>query len=89
MYMLTILQLEAYPRDRRADSYLDRDAREMVAYLDKLQQPGGLFFHAPDVPYLLGSRRLAGWPPAWPRCCARSRRTILGAPCHPGRLTAG
>jgi len=28
----------------------------MVAYLDKLQQPNGLFFHAPDSPLLLEPR---------------------------------
>jgi rhamnogalacturonyl hydrolase YesR len=39
--------------------YLDRDAKEMVAYLDKLQQPNGLFFHAPDVPFFWG--RGDGW----------------------------
>ena len=50
MYMLTMLQLEAY-RATNDRKYLDRDANEMVAYLDKLQQPNGLFFHAPDVPY--------------------------------------
>jgi unsaturated rhamnogalacturonyl hydrolase len=57
-YMLTLLQLEAYRAtgDRR---YLDRGAREMVAYLDKLQQPNGLFYHAPDVPYFWG--RGDGW----------------------------
>ncbi len=58
MYMLTILQLEAY-RATGDHTYLDRDAREMVAYLDKLQQPNGLFFHAPDVPYFWG--RGDGW----------------------------
>ena len=59
MYMLTMLQLEAY-RATGDKKYLDRDAKEMVAYLDKLQQPNGLFFHAPDVKYLLGSRRWLG-----------------------------
>ena len=39
--------------------YLDRDANEMVAYLDKLQQPNGLFYHAPDVPFFWG--RGDGW----------------------------
>src|SRR5450755_4416645 len=38
----------------RARSYLDRDALKMVSYLDKLQQPNGLFFHAPDVPFFWG-----------------------------------
>ncbi len=58
MYMLTILQLEAY-RATGDKKYLDRDAREMVSYLDKLQQPNGLFFHAPDVPFFWG--RGDGW----------------------------
>ena len=39
--------------------YLDRAALEMVAYLDKLQQPNGLFYHAPDVPFYWG--RGNGW----------------------------
>ncbi len=58
MYMLTMLQLEAY-RATGDKKYLDRDAHEMVAYLDKLQQPSGLFYHAPDVPYYWG--RGDGW----------------------------
>ena len=58
MYMLTILQLEAY-RATNNRKYLDRDALEMVSYLDKLQQPNGLFYHAPDVPFFWG--RGDGW----------------------------
>jgi rhamnogalacturonyl hydrolase YesR len=58
MYMLTILQLEAY-RATGDHKYLDRDALEMVSYLDKLQQPNGLFYHAPDVPFFWG--RGDGW----------------------------
>jgi unsaturated rhamnogalacturonyl hydrolase len=58
MYMLTILQLEAY-RATGDKKYLDRDAAEMVAYLDQLQQPNGLFYHAPDVPFFWG--RGDGW----------------------------
>jgi len=58
MYMLTMLQLEA-SRATGDRTYLDRDAKEMVAYLDKLQQPNGLFFHAPDVPFYWG--RGDGW----------------------------
>lgn len=58
MYMLTILQLEAY-RATGDKKYLDRDAKEMVSYLDKLQQPNGLFFHAEDVPFFWG--RGDGW----------------------------
>jgi len=58
MYMLTMLQLQAY-RATGDRKYLDRDAHEMVAYLDRLQQPNGLFFHAPDVKYFWG--RGDGW----------------------------
>jgi len=58
MYMLTILQLEAF-RATSDKKYLDRAALEMVAYLDKLQQPNGLFYHAPDVPFFWG--RGDGW----------------------------
>ncbi len=50
MYMITILQVQAF-RATGDSKYLDRAAREMVAYLDKLQQPNGLFYHAPDVPF--------------------------------------
>jgi unsaturated rhamnogalacturonyl hydrolase len=58
MYMLTMLQLEAY-RATHDQKYLDRDAKEMVAYLDKLQKPNGLFWHADDVPFFWG--RGDGW----------------------------
>jgi unsaturated rhamnogalacturonyl hydrolase len=58
MYMLTMLQLEAY-RATADKKYLDRDAKEMVSYLDRLQQPNGLFYHAPDVKYFWG--RGDGW----------------------------
>jgi unsaturated rhamnogalacturonyl hydrolase len=58
MYMITVLQTQAYrvTGDRK---YLDRTAREMVSYLDKLQQPNGLFFHAPTAPHFWG--RGNGW----------------------------
>ena len=58
MYMLNMLQLQAF-RATGDRKYLDRDAREMVVYLDKLQQPNGLFYHAPDVPFYWG--RGDGW----------------------------
>lgn len=58
MYMLTILQLQAY-RATGDKRYLDRAALQMVAYLDKLQRPNGLFYHAPDVPVYWG--RGNGW----------------------------
>lgn len=58
MYMITIVQMQAY-RATGDTKYLDRAAREMASYLDKLQQPNGLFFHAPDVPIFWG--RGDGW----------------------------
>jgi unsaturated rhamnogalacturonyl hydrolase len=58
MYMITMVQLQAYRATGDA-KYLDRAALEMVAYLDQLQQPNGLFYHAPDVPFFWG--RGDGW----------------------------
>lgn len=58
MYMITIVQVQAFRATGEA-KYLDRAAVEMAAYLDKLQQPNGLFFHAPDVPFFWG--RGNGW----------------------------
>jgi len=58
MYMITIVQLQAYRATGDA-KYLDRAALEMSTYLDKLQQPNGLFYHAPDVPFFWG--RGDGW----------------------------
>ena len=58
MYMITILQVQAY-RATGYGKYLDRAAQEMTAYLDKLQQPNGLFYHAPDAPFFWG--RGNGW----------------------------
>ncbi|HEY0459941.1 MAG TPA: glycoside hydrolase family 88 protein [Pyrinomonadaceae bacterium] len=58
MYMITIVQVQAY-RATGNKTYLDRAALAAAAYLDKLQQPNGLFFHAPDSPYYWG--RGNGW----------------------------
>ena len=58
MYMITIVELQAY-RATGDSKYLDRAALEMSTYLDKLQQPNGLFYHAPDVPFFWG--RGDGW----------------------------
>jgi len=58
MYMIVTLQVEAF-RATGDSKYLDRAAMEMTAYLDKLQQPNGLFFHAPDAPFYWG--RGNGW----------------------------
>src|SRR5215469_4449666 len=58
MYMITILQVQTY-RATGDKKYLDRAAQEMTAYLDKLQQPNALFYHAPDAPFFWG--RGNGW----------------------------
>jgi len=58
MYMITAVEVQAY-RATRDSKYLDRAALEMSAYLDKLQQPNGLFYHAPDAPFFWG--RGNGW----------------------------
>ncbi|HWD90994.1 MAG TPA: glycoside hydrolase family 88 protein [Verrucomicrobiae bacterium] len=58
MFMITMVQAQAY-RATGNHEYINRAAKEMVAYLDALQQPNGLFFHAPDVPYYWG--RGDGW----------------------------
>jgi unsaturated rhamnogalacturonyl hydrolase len=53
-----VLQLQAY-RATHDTRYLDRTALMMAAYLDKLQQPSGLFFHTGDSPFYWG--RGNGW----------------------------
>ncbi|MBN8822546.1 MULTISPECIES: glycoside hydrolase family 88 protein [unclassified Spirosoma] len=58
MYMITVLQAQAYRATKNA-AYLDRTARQMIAYLDTLQTPNGLFYHADDVPFYWG--RGDGW----------------------------
>lgn len=58
MFMITALQTQAY-RATKDEKYINRAAKEMVHYLDSLQQPNGLFYHAPDVPFFWG--RGDGW----------------------------
>jgi rhamnogalacturonyl hydrolase YesR len=58
MYMLPAVQVQAYRATGDA-RYIDHAALAMAAYLDKLQQPNGLFFHAPDSPFYWG--RGNGW----------------------------
>lgn len=50
MYMITIVQTQAFKVTGNM-KYIDRAAKEMVLYLDELQRPNGLFYHAPDVPF--------------------------------------
>jgi rhamnogalacturonyl hydrolase YesR len=77
MYMITLLQVQAF-RATGDQTYIERAAREMVAYLDKLQQPNGLFYHAPDVPFFWG--RGNGWTAAG---MAELLRSLPGG--HPNR----
>ncbi len=58
MFMITAVQAQAY-RATGDTKYIYRAAREMVMYLDSLQRPNGLFYHAPDVPFFWG--RGNGW----------------------------
>jgi unsaturated rhamnogalacturonyl hydrolase len=59
VYMIGCLQIQAY-RATGNHIYLDRAANEIVAYLEKLQKPNGLFFHGENAPFywgrVLGSR---------------------------------
>ncbi len=50
MYMINTLQQQAYhaTKDKK---YLDRTAELSVTYLERLQQPNGLFFHQKDAPF--------------------------------------
>ena len=58
MFMITVVQLQAFRAtgDRR---YAARAAHEMVLYLDRLQNPDGLFFHTPEAPFVWS--RGNGW----------------------------
>lgn len=58
MFMITAVQSQAF-RATGDRMYVDKAAREMVFYLDSLQRPNGLFYHAPDVPFFWG--RGNGW----------------------------
>jgi unsaturated rhamnogalacturonyl hydrolase len=58
MYMVGMLQIQAY-RATRDIKYADRAAALLTAYIEKLQQPNGLFFHGPEFHYHWG--RGNGW----------------------------
>jgi unsaturated rhamnogalacturonyl hydrolase len=58
LYMVGMLQIEAYRATGKA-VYADRAARQLAAYLPKLQQDNGLFYHSPDAPIFWG--RGNGW----------------------------
>jgi unsaturated rhamnogalacturonyl hydrolase len=58
IFMIGSLQVEAYKVTGETE-YLNRAAREIRAYLVKLQQPNGLFFHGPNAHFFWG--RGNGW----------------------------
>jgi rhamnogalacturonyl hydrolase YesR len=58
MYMVGMLQIQAY-RVTKEEKYADRAALQLSAYLEKLQQPNGLFFHGPEFHFYWG--RGNGW----------------------------
>lgn len=58
MFMITTVQAQAY-RATGNPTYMDRAAREMVLYLDKIQLKNGLFHHSPKAPFAWG--RGNGW----------------------------
>jgi len=57
-FMIGSLQIQAY-RATKAPKYADHAAGELAAYLDRLQQPNGLFYHATASPHFWG--RGNGW----------------------------
>jgi rhamnogalacturonyl hydrolase YesR len=83
MYMITALQVQAF-RATYDDRYLHRAALTMAAYLDRLQQPNGLFFHAPDSPFFWG--RGNGWVAAG---MAELLRSLPATEPHYARIMEG
>jgi unsaturated rhamnogalacturonyl hydrolase len=82
-FMIGSLQIQAFRATHDA-KYADRVATELAAYLDKLQQPNGLFYHADVAPHFWG--RGNGW-------FAAAFAEVLSSlpPTHPkyARLMAG
>ncbi len=58
MYMVGSLQMQAY-RATGNVGYADKAARQIHAYVDRLQQANGLFYHGPEFPFYWG--RGNGW----------------------------
>jgi len=58
IWMIGSLQIQAY-RATGDPVYLERAALELDAYVQRLQQPNGLFFHGEDAPFFWG--RGNGW----------------------------
>jgi unsaturated rhamnogalacturonyl hydrolase len=58
MFMITAVQAQAY-RATGDRKYIDRAAKEMILYLDKIQLKNGLFYHSPEAHFSWG--RGNGW----------------------------
>lgn len=58
MYMIPLVQTQAF-RATGETKYLDRAARAMCVYLERLQEPNGLFHHGENAPFFWG--RGNGW----------------------------
>ncbi len=58
MFMITAVQAQAY-RATGNEKYIERAAREMILYLDKIQLENGLYHHTLDAPFIWG--RGNGW----------------------------
>jgi unsaturated rhamnogalacturonyl hydrolase len=58
MYMVGSLQAQAF-KSLKDTVYLNRAARQLVAYCEKLQRTNGLFYHRDDAPFYWG--RGNGW----------------------------
>lgn len=58
LYMVGMLQIQAY-RATGERRYAERAARQLSAYLPRLQQENGLFHHGPEAPVFWG--RGNGW----------------------------
>ena len=76
-YKLSVMQILAYRATQKAD-YAANAVKEMDAFIDKLQQPTGLFFHGPDAHVYWG--RGNGW------MAAALAEVLLNLPANdPGR----
>jgi len=83
MFMITMAQSQAY-RATGERRYIERAALEAVAYLDRLQRPNGLFYHAPEAPHHWA--RGNGWMAVG---MAELLRTLPKDSPHRARILAG
>ncbi|MEI6275324.1 MAG: glycoside hydrolase family 88 protein [Prolixibacteraceae bacterium] len=83
MYMVGSLQIQAY-KSLKDTVYLNRAARQLVVYCEKLQRENGLFFHRKDAPFFWG--RGNGW------AAASMTEVLVNLPAdnkyHPALLSA-